>query len=65
MDSKIEKLLLSKLRQPVHKSYICKYIFKYSEQGECDKELDRLVNEGKIIESPLASEYYVIVNTNK
>jgi hypothetical protein len=59
MDSKTEKLLISKLRQPVHKSYICKYIFKHSEQEECDKELDRLVNEGKIMESPLASGYYV------
>jgi hypothetical protein len=59
MDSKTEKLLISKLRQPVHKSYICKYIFKHSEQEECDKELDRLVNEGKIMESPLDSGYYV------
>lgn len=65
MDSNIEKLLLSKLRQPVHKTYICKYIFKYSEQGECDKMLDKLVEEGKIIESPLASGYYVIVNINE
>ena len=62
MDSNIEKLLLSKLRQPVHKTYICKYIFKYSEQGECDKMLDKLVEEGKIIESPLASGYYVVKN---
>jgi hypothetical protein len=60
MDANIEKLLLSKLRQPVHKTYICKYIFKYAEQGKCDETLNKLVKEGKIEESPLASGYYVI-----
>jgi hypothetical protein len=60
MDAQIEKLLLSKLRQPVHKTYICKYVFKYAEQGKCDEVLNKLVSEGKIEESPLASGYYVI-----
>ena len=60
MDANIEKLLLSKLRQPVHKTYICNYIFKYAEQGKCDETLNKLVEEGKIEESPLASGYYVI-----
>ena len=59
MDKNLEKLLLNKLRQPIHKNYICKYIFRYSTQEDCDKELDRLVNEGLIEESPLATGYYV------
>lgn len=62
MDASTEKLLLSKLRQPIHKTYICQYILKSSEQSECDKVLFKLVDEGKIIESKFAKDYYVIKN---
>jgi hypothetical protein len=58
MDDKTKKLLNSKLRQPVHISYISKYILKMTEK-ETKEILDKLIDEGVIEESPLASSYYV------
>jgi hypothetical protein len=58
MDDKTKKLLNSKLRQPVHISYISKYILKMTEK-ETKEVLDKLIDEGVIEESPLASNYYV------
>ena len=58
MDDKTKKLLNSKLRQPVHISYISKYILKMTEK-ETKEVLDKLIDEGVIEESPLASSYYV------
>ena len=58
MDDKTKKLLNSKLRQPVHISYISKYILKLSEK-DTKKILDELINEGVLEESSLASGYYV------
>jgi hypothetical protein len=58
MDDKTKKLLNSKLRQPVHISYISKYILKLTEK-ETKEILDKLIDEGVIEESPLASSYYV------
>jgi hypothetical protein len=57
MDNKTKKLLNSKLRQPVHISYISKYIFKMTEK-ETKEILDKLIDEGVIEESPLAPGYY-------
>ena len=57
MDDKTKKFLNSKLRQPVHISYISKYILKISEK-ETKKMLDELICEGLVIESPLAPGYY-------
>jgi len=57
MDDKTKKLLNTKLRQPVHISYISKYILKLTEK-ETKKILDKLIDEGVIEESPLASGYY-------
>ena len=58
MDDKTKKLLNSKLRQPVHISYISKYILKMTEK-ETKKILDELIDEGVIEESSLAPNYYV------
>jgi hypothetical protein len=58
MDDKTKKLLNSKLRQPVHISYISKYILKLTDK-ETKEILDKLIDEGVIEESPLASSYYV------
>jgi hypothetical protein len=58
MDNKVKKLLNSKLRQPVHISYISKYILKMTEK-ETKKILDEMIDEGLIEESPMASGYYV------
>jgi hypothetical protein len=57
MDDKTKKLLNSKLRQPVHISYISKYILKMTE-NETKEILDKLIDEGVIEESPLAPGYY-------
>jgi hypothetical protein len=57
MDDKTKKLLNTKLRQPVHISYISKYILKMTEK-ETKEILDKLIEEGVIEESPLAPGYY-------
>ena len=57
MDNKTKKLLNSKLRQPVHISYISKYILKMTEK-ETKEILNKLIDEGVIEESPLAPGYY-------
>jgi hypothetical protein len=57
MDDKTKKLLNTKLRQPVHISYISKYILKLTEK-ETKEILDKLIEEDVIEESPLASDYY-------
>jgi len=57
MDDKTKKLLNTKLRQPVHISYIAKYILKMTEK-ETKEILDKLIEEGVIEESPLAPGYY-------
>jgi len=58
MDDKTKKLLNTKLRQPIHISYISKYILKITEK-ETKEILDELINEGVIEESTLAPDYYV------
>ena len=57
MDDKTKKLLNSKLRQPVHISYISKYILKMTEK-ETKEILNKLIEEGVIEESLLAPDYY-------
>lgn len=61
MENKTLKSLLSKLRQPVHISYISKYILKKNE-NETKVVLDKLMNEGLIEESRMSKGYYVIKN---
>ena len=58
MDNKTKKLLNTILRQPIHISYISKYILKITEK-ETKKILDELIDEGVIEESSLAPNYYV------
>jgi hypothetical protein len=50
-------LLFAKLRQPVHISYIARYIIKDSEE-KTQEILDNLMEEGKIKESPLSKGYF-------
>ena len=52
-----EKLLFSKLRQPVHISYIAKYILKESEKTT-QEILQKYIEEGKIQESQLSKGYF-------
>ena len=60
MDKNQIKELGDKLRQPIHISYITKYILKKSEEYT-KKQLDILISEGFIKESNLADGYYVVV----
>jgi len=53
------KLLMSKLRQPVHISYISKYILKETDE-ETQKILNELIEDDQIEESPLSEGYYVV-----
>ena len=59
MDTKTTKILLSKLRQPVHIDYISKYILRIPED-ETRIVLNKLLDENVIEESIYAKEYYVI-----
>lgn len=63
MNQKEYELLLSKLRLPIHVSYISDYILRVSEK-ETQKILDQLIIEGKIEESKLSKGYFVIKVNN-
>jgi hypothetical protein len=57
MDKETQKLLLNKLRQPIHHNYITKYILKTT--PELGKEiLNKLVNDGMLKE--VNDGYYVV-----
>jgi hypothetical protein len=60
MDKRQIKSLMDKLRQPIHISYISKYILKQS-IDESQKQLDILISEGYIKKSPLSDGYYVAI----
>ena len=61
MDEKQTKVLLGKLRQPIHINYIAKYIMKESVE-DTKKILDKLIQEDVIEESKYAKDYYVVKN---
>jgi hypothetical protein len=60
MDKRQIKSLMDKLRQPIHISYISKYILKRSDE-ETKEQLEILISEGLIKESNIADGYYVVV----
>jgi hypothetical protein len=60
MDKRQIKSLMDKLRQPIHISYISKYILKLNEV-ETKKQLDMLMSEGYIKESNISEGYYVTI----
>jgi hypothetical protein len=60
MDKKQIKSLMDKLRQPIHISYISKYILRQN-LDETKKQLDILISEGYVKESTLSSGYYVAI----
>ena len=59
MDTKTTKILVSKLRQPVHIDYISKYILRIPED-ETRIVLNKFLDENVIEESIYAKDYYVI-----
>jgi len=60
MDKKQIKVLMDKLRQPIHISYISKYILK-KDMDETKQQLEVLISEGYIKESSVSVGYYVAV----
>ena len=60
MDKKQIKALMDKLRQPIHISYISKYILK-KDMDETKQQLEVLISEGYIKESSVSGGYYVAV----
>ena len=61
MTPKQEKEFLSKLRQPIHVSYVSKYLLK-KDMNETKQILQKYIDEGIIEESKLAKEYYGVKN---
>lgn len=61
MKKKVDKLsiLEGKLRQPIHISYISKYILKTT-VGETREILKQAIEEGVIEESGYVKDYYVL-----
>jgi len=57
-----ERTFLNKLRQPIHISYISKYILKTNIK-ETKEVLEKYISEGIIEESKIADGYYGIKNT--
>ena len=62
MTPRQEKEFLNKLRQPIHISYISKYILK-TDIKETKEILEKYISEGIIEESKIADGYYGIKNT--
>ena len=60
MDKRQIKALMDKLRQPIHISYISRYILK-KDIDETKQQLDILISEGYIKESSLSQGFYVAV----
>jgi hypothetical protein len=60
MDKRQIKSLMDKLRQPIHITYISKYILK-KDIDETKQQLDVLISEGYIKESSLSQGFYVAV----
>lgn len=59
MEEKIIKILLGKLRQPIHVDYISNYILKNSIE-ETMNLINKLVKDNVIEESKYAKDYYVV-----
>lgn len=61
MEKSQSNLLLSKLRQPIHISYISKYILNESVE-QTKIILDGLINDGILEEYKRTKDYYVLKN---
>jgi hypothetical protein len=59
VSNQIQKLIDGKLRRPVHINYISRYIFNLS-VDETREILQGYIEEGLIVESKYASDYYVL-----
>jgi hypothetical protein len=57
-----ERTFLNKLLQPIHISYISKYILK-TDMKETKEVLEKYISEGIIEQSKIADGYYGVKNT--
>lgn len=57
-----ERTFLNKLCQPIHISYISKYILK-TDMKETKEILEKYISEGIIEQSKIADGYYGVKNT--
>ena len=64
MKKSINETILSKLKQPLHISYINEQITKVGEK-ETQKIIVTLISDGLVEESKYGKGYYVIKNNNK
>lgn len=58
IDQIILKTLMSKLNQPVHISYIARYILK-QEYDVTKRVMKKLIEDNMVEESSMGKEYYV------
>jgi len=61
MEEKVTKILMGKLRQPIHIDYISKYILKESMENTMNL-ISKLVESNVLEESKYAKDYYVVKN---
>jgi hypothetical protein len=53
------EVLLSKLRQPLHITYICEHILK-TNISDCRSKINSLVEDGLVKESEYGKDYFVV-----
>jgi hypothetical protein len=63
MEKELEKILLAKLRQPIHIGYISQYIIKLP-INKTKEIINKLIEDGVVEESNYAKDYFVIKHIN-
>jgi hypothetical protein len=64
MEKEAEKILISKLRQPIHIDYISQYILKLP-MDKTKEIINKLIEDGVVEESGYAKDYFVIKHIEK
>lgn len=64
MEKEAEKILISKLRQPIHIDYISQYILKLP-IDKTKEIINKLIEDGIVEESGYAKDYFVIKHIEK
>lgn len=59
MEKELEKILLAKLRQPIHIGYISQYILKLP-MDKTKEIINKLIEDGVVEESGYSKDYFVI-----
>ena len=64
MEKDAEKILISKLRQPIHIDYISQYILKLP-IDKTKEIINKLIEDGVVEESGYDKDYFVIKHIEK